>query len=59
VTVGKYIGRNLYVSYTQSFTGDLQPVFRVEYFLNRKNELVGERTDDGRYALRYRFRLRY
>lgn len=59
VTVGKYIGRNLYVSYAQSFTGDLQPVFRVEYYLNRRNELVAGRSEDGRYSLRYRFKLRY
>jgi autotransporter translocation and assembly factor TamB len=59
VTVGKYIGRSFYVSYTQNFTGDMQPAVRVEYYLNRRNELVGERSEDGRYSLRYRFRLRY
>ncbi|MEO0079406.1 MAG: translocation/assembly module TamB domain-containing protein [candidate division WOR-3 bacterium] len=59
VTVGKYIGRNLYVSYTQNFTGELQPAFRVEYYLNRRNELLAERSSDGRYSFRYRFKLRY
>ena len=59
VTVGKYIGRNLYVTYTQNFTGDLQPVFRVEYYLNRKNEVLAERSEEGRYSLRYQFKLRY
>ncbi|MEO0069730.1 MAG: translocation/assembly module TamB domain-containing protein, partial [candidate division WOR-3 bacterium] len=59
VTVGKYVGRNLYVSYTQNFTGELQPGFLVEYYLNRRNELLAERSFDGRYALRYRFKIRY
>lgn len=59
VTVGKYIGRNLYVSYTQNFTGELQPGFLIEYYFNRRNELLAERSTDGRYALRYRFKIRY
>lgn len=59
VTVGKYIGRNLYVTYTQNFTGNMEPVFRVEYYLNRKNEVLAERSEEGRYSLRYRFKLRY
>lgn len=59
VTVGKYVGRNLYVSYTQNFTGELQPGFLLEYYLNRRNELLAERGSDGRYSFRYRFKLRY
>ena len=59
VTVGKYVGHNLYVTYTQNFTGEMQPEFRAEYYLDRRNEIVGERSEDGRYSLRYRFKLRY
>jgi autotransporter translocation and assembly factor TamB len=59
VTVGKYVGRRVYVTYTQNFTGDMQPLFRVEYYINRRNELVAERSDLGRLALRYRLKLRY
>jgi len=59
VTVGKYVGRNLYVSYTQNFSGELSPAFLIEYYLNRRNELIAERSSDGRYSLRYRFKLRY
>ncbi|HTW90729.1 MAG TPA: translocation/assembly module TamB domain-containing protein [bacterium] len=61
VTVGKYVGRNLYVSYTQNFEGNLAPSFRVEYYINRKNELVAEGTADSRYrnSLRYQLKLRY
>jgi autotransporter translocation and assembly factor TamB len=65
VTVGKYVGRNLYVSYTQSFNGQMIPSFRVEYYINRKNEILAEGTAQGtpddryRTSLRYQFKLRY
>lgn len=59
VTVGKYVGRNLYVSYTQNFTGELQPAFRIEYNLDQRSELLAERSYEGRYSFRYRFKLRF
>jgi autotransporter translocation and assembly factor TamB len=61
VTVGKYVGRNLYVSYTQSFTGDLSPSFRVEYYIDRKNQILAEGTSGDQYrtSLRYQLKLRY
>jgi autotransporter translocation and assembly factor TamB len=65
VTVGKYVGRNLYVSYTQSLTGQMIPSFRVEYYINRKNEILAEGGMQGaaddvfRTSLRYQFKLRY
>jgi autotransporter translocation and assembly factor TamB len=61
VTVGKYVGRNLYVSYTQSFTGGFSPSFRVEYYIDRKNQILAEGTagDQYRTALRYQLKLRY
>jgi hypothetical protein len=57
--VGKYVGRNFYVSYTQSFTGDIQPQVKVEYYISRRNEIVAELGEKGRTSLRYRFKLRY
>jgi autotransporter translocation and assembly factor TamB len=61
VTVGKYVGKNLYVSYTQNLLGEMTPAFRVEYYINRKNEILAEGAPDDqyRYSLRYQFRLRY
>ena len=59
VTVGKYVGRNLYLTYTQNFTGVLQPAFTVEYYLNRGSEIVGAKSEEGRYSVRYQFRIRY
>lgn len=59
LTVGKYLGRNLYISYSQSFSSQLQPAFTVQYYLDRRSEILAERSADGRYSLRYQFRLRY
>ncbi|HDQ99415.1 MAG TPA: hypothetical protein ENN51_03920 [candidate division WOR-3 bacterium] len=59
VTVGKYVGRDLYITYTQNFTGEMLPEFRVEYYIDRRNEVIGERNDQGRFSVRYRHRLRY
>jgi len=61
VTVGKYVGRNLYISYTQNFAGDMTPSFRVEYYINRKNQIVAEGTSGDQYrtSLRYLLKLRY
>jgi autotransporter translocation and assembly factor TamB len=59
LTVGKYIGPNLYVSYTQYFDEQFAPAFRIEYYVDRRNEVVAARDDDGRFSLRYRFKLRY
>ncbi|MEO0081916.1 MAG: translocation/assembly module TamB domain-containing protein [candidate division WOR-3 bacterium] len=59
VTVGKYVARDLYFTYTQNFTGAMQPAFTVEYYLDRRSEIVGNKSEEGRYSVRYRFKLRY
>jgi autotransporter translocation and assembly factor TamB len=59
LTVGKYIGKNLFVSYTASTT-QLEPdAFKAEYFISPGRELIGERQEAGTYSLRYQFLLRY
>ena len=59
LTVSKYIGNNLFVSYTASTT-QLEPdAFKAEYFFSPGRELIGERQESGTYSLRYQFRLRY
>ena len=59
LTVGKYIGKNLFVSYTASTTQIEPDAFQAEYFLSPGRELVGERQETGTYSLRYQFLLRY
>jgi autotransporter translocation and assembly factor TamB len=59
LTVGKYIGKSLFVSYTASTTQVEPDAFQAEYFFSPGRELVGERQETGTYSLRYQFRLRY
>lgn len=59
VTVGKYIADNLYATYTHNLTGSIQDLFKVEYYITKSHELIGERDEDGRYRLKYQFKFRY
>lgn len=59
VTVGKYIARNLYATYTHNISGFTQDIFKVEYYINSVNGLIGERDEQGHYRLRYQFKFRY
>jgi len=59
VTVGKYIAKNIYATYTHNVSGSIQDVFRIEYYLTKSQELIGERDEKGRYRLKYQFQFRY
>jgi autotransporter translocation and assembly factor TamB len=59
VTVGKYIAQNLYATYTHNISGFTQDIFKVEYYITKSHELVGERDEQGRYRLKYQFKFRY
>ncbi len=59
VTVGKYIGKNLYLTYSQVLAREESDEFKAEYYLTRKQMVVGEKTRDGRYIVRYQFQIRY
>lgn len=59
ITVGKYLGSNLFVSYTASTTQLGPDAFKIEYFIRGGQELIGERTEEGDYRLRWQFKLRY
>jgi hypothetical protein len=59
VTVGKYIADNLYATYTHNVTGAIQDLFKVEYYITKSHEVIGERDEQGRYRLKYQFKFRY
>lgn len=59
VTVGKYIAQNFYATYTHNISGFTQDIFKVEYYINKSHELIGERDEQGRYRLKYQFKFRY
>jgi len=58
LTVGKYISRNLFITYTYDFT-TFSNQFNVEYFINDKNEIMVKREEVGDYSLEYQYRIRF
>jgi autotransporter translocation and assembly factor TamB len=58
LTVGKYISRNLFITYTYDFT-TFSNQFNVEYFINDKNEIMVKREEAGDYSLEYQYRIRF
>jgi hypothetical protein len=58
LTVGKFIARNLFVTYTYDIT-TFSNEFNVEYYINDRNKIHVERDDTGEYNLQYQYRLRF
>lgn len=59
VTVGKYIGPNLYFTYEYNIGNNITDIFRLEYYLTKSHEIIGERDEDSRYNLKYQYKIRY
>ncbi len=58
VTVGKYISKNIFITYTYDITS-FSNMFNVEYFIDDKNEIIIRRNDEGEYSLLYQYRIRF
>ncbi|MEO0129585.1 MAG: translocation/assembly module TamB domain-containing protein [candidate division WOR-3 bacterium] len=58
VTVGKYISRNLFITYTYDITS-FSNEFNVEYFIDDRNEILIKRDETGEYSLQYQYRIRF
>ena len=58
LTVGKYVSRNLFITYTYDITS-YSNEFNVEYFLNDRNEIFIKRDETGEYSLQYQYRIRF
>ncbi len=46
VTLGKYVTRNVFVSYTRGFAADLSDEFRAEYLFGKRSALFVQRSKD-------------
>jgi len=46
VTLGKYVTRNIFVSYTRGFAADLSDEFRAEYLFGSRSSLFVQRSKD-------------
>ncbi|MBN2620471.1 translocation/assembly module TamB domain-containing protein [candidate division WOR-3 bacterium] len=58
LTVGKYISRKLFISYTYDITS-FENEFNVEYFIDDKNEILVRRDEEGEYSVQYQYRIRF
>jgi len=58
LTVGKYIAKDLFVTYTYDITS-FQNEFNVEYFIDDKNEILVRKDEEGEYSLQYQYRIRF
>jgi len=58
LTVGKYISRKLFISYTYDITS-FDNEFNVEYFIDDKNEILIRRDEEGDYSIQYQHRIRF
>jgi translocation and assembly module TamB len=59
VTVGKYISKDLYVSYTRDLFATSREAFRTEYRLSPRSRIVGERTEEGKSNVNFEVEFRY
>lgn len=46
VTLGKYVTRNVFVSYTRGFAADMSDEFRAEYLFGKRSALFVQRSKD-------------
>ena len=58
LTVGKYVSRNLFITYTYDITSFANE-FNVEYFIDDRNEILIRRDEVGEYGLEYQYRIRF
>jgi autotransporter translocation and assembly factor TamB len=58
LTVGKFISRNLFVTYTYDIT-TFSNEFNVEYVVDDKNRISVERDETGEYRLQYNYNIRF
>ncbi|MCX7785327.1 MAG: translocation/assembly module TamB [candidate division WOR-3 bacterium] len=59
ITVGKYIGSRLYFTYEYNISGTSNDIFRLEYYIAKSHQIIGERDVNNRYNLKYQYKIRY
>lgn len=59
LSIGKYIGRNFFISYTHDIFSFSRDVFKIEYNFTDNGEFVTERDENGELNAGVQFKLRY
>ncbi len=59
ITVGKYLAKNFYLTYSAVVGKSERDEYKAEYFLTRRQAISAEKTSEGKYILKYQFQIRY
>ena len=59
VTLGKYVTRNVFVSYSQGLSANLSTEFTAEYLFGARSAIVAKKDDKGRFNLGLRMKFKY
>jgi len=59
LSVGKYIGKRLYVSYTHDVFTFENDIFRIEYNILKNTDIVSERDEQGYFNTGIQFKYRF
>jgi len=59
VTLGKYVTRNVFVSYSQGFSSNLSNEFTAEYLFGARSALVAKKDEKGKFNLGLRMKFKY
>jgi hypothetical protein len=59
VTLGKYVTRNVFVSYSQGFASNLSNEFTAEYMFGARSALVAKKDEKGKFNLGLRMKFKY
>lgn len=59
LSVGKYIGKKVFVSYTHDVFTFQEDVFRIEYNIIKNNDLITERDEQGYFNTGLQFKYRF
>ncbi|MDO9390353.1 MAG: translocation/assembly module TamB domain-containing protein [bacterium] len=59
VTLGKYVTRNVFVSYSQGLSANLSTEFTAEYLFGARSAVVAKKDDKGKFNLGLRMKFKY
>jgi autotransporter translocation and assembly factor TamB len=59
VTVGRYIGKDVFVAYSHDLFAPVKDEYKVEYYLGKGSSIIGSRDDLGRYNMGLGFKIKY
>jgi len=59
LSVGKYIGRNIFVSYTHDIFSFSRDMFKIEYNFMKNTDIVTERDEQGNFNTGIQFKYRF